>query len=346
LGNLFGFIEHPLELGLIWLSISVNSAGIGIILFTIFVRLVLAPLTVTQLRNTKKMQKIQPLLQELKAKHGKDRAKMTQETMALYKEHEVNPAMGCLPMVLQFPILIGLFYSLNHLGQTPFNMIRGRTVFGNTTCNGHPVHLFTGWLQQCYSVSGAAGTPLQAYNLFHSQFLWLSNGLGHSDPLFILPLLAGATQWIQTRMVLTRSTDPNAQMMNTMMNFMPLMIIFFASRYSSGLSLYWVTSTTIGILLQARFTGWGLMPRPATVLAFFGSRGTRPSASVRSRPAPKMKKQLAGSAPPKSSQEVADANGITDVEQVNEAPRNGATATPVRRKANRAKGGRKGGRRG
>jgi membrane protein insertase Oxa1/YidC/SpoIIIJ len=131
------------------------------------------------------------------------------------------------------------------------------------------------------------------------------------------------------------------------MNFMPLMIIFFASRYSSGLSLYWVTSTTIGILLQARFTGWGLLPRPASVLAFLSSPGARSSAPVRSRPAPKVKKQLSTSAPPPTNgQDVANTDGTENTDKVNEAPRNGATATPARRKANRAKGGRKGGRRG
>src|SRR5947209_12640081 len=107
-----------MELGLVWLAVAVGSAGIGIILFTIFVRLILAPLTITQLRNAKSMQRVQPLVAELRKKHGKDRQKLMEETQKLYKEHKVNPVLGCLPTLLQFPILIGLFYALFHLGNS------------------------------------------------------------------------------------------------------------------------------------------------------------------------------------------------------------------------------------
>src|SRR5947209_791980 len=108
-----------MELGLVWLTLALGSAGISIILFTIGIRLVLAPLQIVQLRNAKAMQRLQPLMAELRQKHGKDREAMSKATMDLYREHHVNPAMGCLPMLLQFPILIGLFYALRHLGETP-----------------------------------------------------------------------------------------------------------------------------------------------------------------------------------------------------------------------------------
>src|SRR5205085_12312029 len=102
---------------------------------------------------------------------------------------------------------------------------------------------------------------LQVFDLFHNNFLWLSKGLGKPDPIFILPVLAGVTQWIQSRMMMQRSTDPQQQTMNLLMNFTPLIIIFFATRYASGLSLYWVTSTVIGIAITASITGWGSLPR-------------------------------------------------------------------------------------
>jgi YidC/Oxa1 family membrane protein insertase len=86
------FVIHPLELGVIALSVWASSAGIGIILFTILVRLALSPLTITQLRNAKAMQRVQPLVAELRQKHGKDKQALSQATMALYKEHRVNPA--------------------------------------------------------------------------------------------------------------------------------------------------------------------------------------------------------------------------------------------------------------
>ncbi|MGH2448120.1 MAG: YidC/Oxa1 family membrane protein insertase [Chloroflexota bacterium] len=290
MAGIFGFIIHPMELGLIWLTLQVGGAGIAIILFTIAVRLVLSPLQIVQVRSAKAMQRIQPMVSELKKKHGKDREALQKATMALYKEHKVNPAMGCLPTVLQFPVLIGLFYGLMHLGTSPTGW-PGAIVWKNITCNGQQVSNMSQWLHGCYAVAGGAGDPTQIFTLFHAQFLWLSHGLGQHDPLYILPILAGIAQWVQSRMLLSKSTDPQQQMMNTMTNFMPLLIVFFASRYASGLALYWVTSTVIGILIQVRVTGWGLLsekgglaiPNPGRLLMSIVSPPSKPSRAPVSR---------------------------------------------------------------
>jgi hypothetical protein len=233
-----------------------------------------------------------------------------------------------------------------HLGSTPFNIVKGKSVFSSScTTNGHPVHTFSVWLQQCYAVKSASGTPVRFYDLFHAQFLWLSHGLGQPDPLYILPVLAGVTQWVQMRMMATRSSDPQQQMMNQLMNFMPLMIVFFALRYASGLSLYWVTSTIIGILIQYRITGTGLLPRPAAVMALI-SGGIPASRPARTKVAPVRRPEPRPAALPSNpnGSEARDAaatgNGSTT------RPQNKATAGRPRARANRAKGGRGGGRRG
>jgi len=343
--GIFGFIISPMELGLTWLAHLVGSAGIGIILFTIFVRLVLAPLQIVQLRNAKAMQRIQPLVAELRQKHGNDRQKLSEATMALYREHHVNPAMGCLPTLLQFPILIGLFYALLHLGSAPFGW-PGVIDWAKSSCSGHVVHNWTQWYGACYTVKGAIGSTSSYWHLFHANFLWLSHGLGKPDPLYILPILAGVTQWVQSRMMLTRSTDPQQQMMNTMMNFMPLMIVFFATRYASGLSLYWVTSTLIGIAIQYRITGWGLLSELGG--GGFPGLGRNPS-----RPAPSRPK---GSSPKKERPDREAGQGFPELHVADGVP-NGqdgkveepgdmtAVARP-RKRANRTRGGRGGGRRG
>ncbi len=353
--NIFGFIIHPMELGLVWLATNVGSAGIGIILFTIFVRLVLSPLQIAQLRNAKAMQRLQPLMAELKQKHGKDKQKMTEATMALYKEHNVNPAMGCLPTVLQFPILIGLFYALLHLGQSP-KWYQQVHVALTDTCNGHPVHGWAQWLHGCYAITGVSNTA-HVFDLFHANFLWLSNGLGAHDPLYILPVLAGITQWVQSRMMLTRSVDPQQQMMNNLMNFMPLMIVFFALRYASGLSLYWVTSTLIGIAIQYKITGLGLLPE--TLRGWTnGLSGFRSGATAGSAKPPTRSKKLSsgqarsltsqnGDAPRKESAPRSATNGQTNgAGAADDVPQETAAVVRPRKKANRARGGRGGGRRG
>jgi hypothetical protein len=216
------------------------------------------------------------------------------------------------------------------------------------------------WLQQCYAVKGWATGPARVFSLFHANFLWLSHGLGSPDPLYILPILAGVTQWIQSRMMLTQasSNDPQQQMMNTMMNFMPLMIVFFALRYASGLSLYWVTSTTIGIVIQYKITGWGLLPSTVGGLL----RNVRGSSRPSSRPAPQ--RTSTPKAPKTKSSLGANGNGGTAAADTartrmamdgtgtngqdgggNEAQGTSGVVRP-RKKANRARGGRGGGRRG
>jgi YidC/Oxa1 family membrane protein insertase len=343
LDRFFGFIIHPMELGLIWLAVTVGNAGIAIILFTIFVRLVLAPLQITQLRNAKQMQKVQPLIQELRKKHGKDKQAFAAAQMELFKEHKVNPAMGCLPMVVQIPILIGLFYALLHLGASPTGWPHVAWAKANIHCNGVSIHNMGQWFQQCYAVSGVSGTTSHIFDLFHANFLWLNHGLGSPDPLYILPILAGVTQWIQSRMMLTQSNDPQQQMMNTMTNFFPLMIVFFATRYPSGLSLYWVTSTLIGIAIQYKITGTGLLKIPdlgslGNLAQAFGAQQPRPGSGPSRNGRPK---RDGGPKPPTPPQ--TEPNG-SDGEATASQPM--TKVTQPRKKANRARGGRSGGRRG
>jgi YidC/Oxa1 family membrane protein insertase len=356
--NLFAFISHPMELGLAWLALTVGSAGIGIILFTIAVRLVLSPLQIVQLRNAKSMQRLQPLMAEMRQKYGKDKQKLQEETMRLYKEHNVNPALGCLPMVLQFPVLIGLFYGLSHLGSTPTGY--PHTIkWSSILCNGHHVSNLHQWVQSCYAVNGMSHTD-KVFTLFHAQFLWLNTGLGLHDPLYILPVLAGITQWIQSRMMLTKSTDPQQQTMNFMMNFMPLMIVFFATRYASGLSLYWVTSTIIGIAIQYRITGLGLLTQqwpfntlmaPATVPTQGGKKAGGQKGGSNASGAKPVAKTPALEAGPEMNLEPVDGSAAPEPNgggngNGNRNGNGGAAGNRPRRKANRARGGRSGGKRG
>ncbi|HEX2185565.1 MAG TPA: YidC/Oxa1 family membrane protein insertase, partial [Chloroflexota bacterium] len=195
-----------------------GSGGLSIIVFTIFVKTLLLPLTVQSLRSSKAMQELQPKIKELQKKYGKDRQRLTQETMRLYSEHHVNPMSGCLPMLLQIPIFLGLYNAINHLSRSEEGP----------------------W----------SGT-----------FLWLSDGLNERDPFYILPVMAGLFQFVQTRMMRPRNqgkiTDPQQAMMNTMMNFMPLMVVIFGWTFDSGPVLYWVAQSVYSVIQQWFITGWG-----------------------------------------------------------------------------------------
>lgn len=104
-----------LEQILVWLSTFTGNLGLGIILFTIFTRIMLLPLTIKQLQSSKKMQELQPLIQELRRKYGKDQQKFTQEMTKLYREHKANPAGSCLPLLIQLPIFIGVYRAVYDL---------------------------------------------------------------------------------------------------------------------------------------------------------------------------------------------------------------------------------------
>ncbi|MGN6484642.1 MAG: YidC/Oxa1 family membrane protein insertase, partial [Thermomicrobiales bacterium] len=193
-----------------------GSGGLAIIAFTIIVKTALLPLTVKSIRSSKNMQELAPKIKELQKKYGKDRQRLSQETMALYQQHGVNPMAGCLPMVLQIPIFFGLYHSISSLS-----------------------HSGTG--------------------VWSEGFLWLPS-LNDPDPWKILPILAGLFQFIQARMMRPagqKVTDPQQQMMNTMMNFMPLMVVLFGWNFASGPVIYWVTQAIYSVVQQWLITGWG-----------------------------------------------------------------------------------------
>ena len=218
-------IVHPLIYGLTYLAMVTGSGGLAIILFTIAIRTVMLPLSLYQMRSQKAMTAVQPLVREIQKKYGNDRERVTQETMRIYKEHGVNPASGCLPLVIQMPIFIGLYSALI-------------TLTSSTDPDYAAFHGFFLWLTKVDEHSGA-------------------RGLGAPDPLFILPILSGVTQLVQQRMMTLPSTDPQQQMMNKMMTFMPLVFLYITFSLPSGLVLYWVASNVVSIVQQYFTTGWG-----------------------------------------------------------------------------------------
>lgn len=221
------YLVGPLQSGLRFLATDLGlGAGTAIILFTIGVRTLLLPLSIQQIRSQKAMQKLQPELKALQKRLGKDREKLSAETMALYKEHGVNPAMGCFPIVIQMPVLFGLYGALNGLGtqDLPENA---------------PFHQPWLWIEH-----------LNRPDIIHLP--------GIPFPLpFILPVLAAITQWVQQRMMTQPSDDPQQQMQNQIFQFMPLMMLYFGISFSAGLALYWVTQNFIAIVQQYFSTGLG-----------------------------------------------------------------------------------------
>ncbi len=123
-------IQNVLEIVVVFLYQNViANYGIVIILLTIIVRLILTPLTITQTRSMARMQKIQPQLKELQKKYKDDKQKLQQETMAFYKENNVNPMAGCLPLILQMPVFFALFQTLRNPTEKVTSVVGGNINF-------------------------------------------------------------------------------------------------------------------------------------------------------------------------------------------------------------------------
>jgi YidC/Oxa1 family membrane protein insertase len=232
-------ILRPMLNALLWLySVVGGQFWLAIIIFTVIVRLLMTPLMLPQQRSAKKMQELQPQLQELQKKYGKDREKLSQEQMKLYREAGVNPLGGCLPMLLQFPIWIGLYQSIiQALGYLPLQLL-------SLSQNIYPF------------LSGLWGAvPLNRFFLGMdlSQTPQILGGLTYS-----LPVLVAFTSWLQSKMMTpATSGDGQAASMNQSMTLMmPLMFGFFSLNFSTGLSFYFIVSNVIGIVFQGYISGW------------------------------------------------------------------------------------------
>lgn len=206
-----------IQWGLGHLATYMGSAGLSVIVFTILFKTILLPLTIKSVRSMSSMQELQPKIKEIQKKYAKDRQKQSAETMKLYQEHGVNPAAGCLPMILQMPIFFGLYFAIKNL-----------------SAHGGGV-----WAQG---------------------FMWLPS-LAKADPYHILPIAAGVFQFVQTKMARPanqpKAADSQQQMMNTMMNFMPAMVVVFGWPFASGPVIYWAVSAIYSAVQQWFITGWG-----------------------------------------------------------------------------------------
>jgi len=205
---------------------------LAIIALTIAIRVLTFPLSLKQQRSMTIMQSMQKSKewQDIQKKYKGDREKLGQEQMRLYREYGVNPAGGCLPMVIQFPVLIGLYQSINRvLAVAPLQLVD--------------------LAPRVYLPALAALVPV------NDQFLWLN--LGQPDPYYILPVLVVVTTWAQQKLLATPTGDPQSQSMTqTMQYMMPLMFGFFALSFSAALSIYFVASNLIGVAQYGAINRW------------------------------------------------------------------------------------------
>lgn len=213
--TIIGVIAVPLGWLLSYIYSLINNYGITLIVFTILVKGCLYPLYATQIKSTAAMADLQPKMKALQKKYANDKEMLNVKLMELYKEEKFNPMGGCLPMLVQMPIIFGLFALLRN----PMAYI------------------------------GSEGMLLA----IHESFMWIKD-LSHPDP-WILPIAAGLTTFIsfsQTQAQQGNSNPQMAPMMNVMKYIFPVTIVWMGRSFPAGLTIYWFVGTLVQIVFNFR----------------------------------------------------------------------------------------------
>lgn len=220
-------IHQPIYNALIFFAsiTPTHDLGLAIILLTILIRTILLIPNQKALKSQKRLQQIQPKINALKEKHGADQQKIAQETFAIYKEHKVSPFGSCLPILIQLPILIGLFNVIQN-GMDP----------------GSQYLLYP---------------PLKDFDLNSVQTIFLGILDLTKVDWIVLPILVGGLQFLQMKISMAKSKKAAQKPANemematrTMTYTMPVMIAFFTASTPSGVGIYWAFSTLYGIIQQ------------------------------------------------------------------------------------------------
>src|SRR5215218_9166511 len=184
-----------------WLSIA---------MLTVVVRTLLFPLTVKQVRSMRAMQDLRPEMERIRAQYRDNRPKQQEEMMKLYQERNVNPLGGCLPIVVQMPIFIGIFYLIREFGG--------------------------------YRLGDKVVPP--RYESFHEGgILWFQN-LSNPDPLYLLPVISALTMLAATE-ITAKNVDPQQRWL---MRLLPIGITVFLFNFPAGLFVYWITSNLVTLV--------------------------------------------------------------------------------------------------
>jgi YidC/Oxa1 family membrane protein insertase len=191
-----------------------------------------------QMVSMREMQKIQPLMKAVQEKYKNDKERLNKELMALYKEHKVNPMSGCLPLLIQMPILILLFQTLREF---KYYIPNTEIIDGGFLWIANQVEIIKDGLP---AMVGGLAAP--------EQLIGLGDGIFGLSYIGILPFLVGGSMYFQQKMTSPggatgKDGGSSAQTQKMMTIMMPLMIGFMSFSLPSGLTLYWFTSTLLGI---------------------------------------------------------------------------------------------------
>jgi len=256
LGSLWSSLSNMLVVVLESFYNFTGSYGIAIILLTLIVRILLHPLSHKQMVSMQKMQKLQPRIKTLQEKYKDDKESLNREVMSLYKENKVNPAAGCLPLLVQLPILILLFRVLLKLEYPGSSFL-----FFGIHLNGSVLST----IAQALGV-GSVETARIGIGTVLSGIAANPSGLAHImqyGPNLVLLIIISFLTWFQQKLSSTGGSNPQMAMMSW---FMPAFLTFICLSLQGGVLLYWGVSSLIGVGQQwwvMRKTKMEMQEKPA-----------------------------------------------------------------------------------
>ncbi|MEM9783541.1 MAG: membrane protein insertase YidC [Pseudomonadota bacterium] len=254
----FFFLTKPVANALVWIQSYIGNMGFSILILTLLVKTALFPLAYKSYVSMSRMKKLQPEMEKIKERAGDDRMKMQQEMMALYKKEKVNPASGCLPILVQIPIFFSLY----------------KVLFVTIEMRHAP---FIGWIDDL-----SAPDPTSWMNLFGAlPFDAPVAGVGILGLLSIgvLPVIMGITMWMQQKLN-PAPTDPTQAMIFA---WMPWVFMFMLGTFASGLVLYWIANNVLTFAQQ-----YTIMRSQGVQVDFFGNvvRSLRRKPAATAEPLP------------------------------------------------------------
>ena len=231
----FYFLTKPIFRVLHWLHGLIGNMGLAIIALTFVLKVLVLPLAYKSYVSMARMKELQPEMEALKERAGEDKQKLQREMMQLYKDKKVNPAAGCLPILIQIPIFFSLY----------------KVIFVTLELRQAP---FLGWLKDL-----SMPDPSSLYNLFGA-LPWAAPPAGtltHTIFIGALPILLGISMWLQQKL----NPAPADPVQQQVFAWMPWVFMFMLGSFASGLVLYWITNNTITFLQQyAIMTSHGHRP--------------------------------------------------------------------------------------
>ncbi len=261
---MFRMLGIPLGWLLKMIYLLVDNYGIAIILFTLVTKFLLFPLTLKQQKTMAQTALIKPKLDALQKQYGDNREKFSEESMKLYKKYNVSPFSGCLPMLIQFPIIIALYYVIKE----PLTYIWGQTAEAVAQlCAQYGIEVVKNGIHEIELTAKLAAEGKEFainYGLFGLD-LSKTPTLKQFDWIWLIPALSGLTTWLSGKLMNVGQTkkeektnkrpprpgekDPQATT-NTMMNIMPFMTVWFAFMLPAGVGLYWIASNVFQMAQQ------------------------------------------------------------------------------------------------